>query len=43
MSHKAYSGHLAITSGDKVTTRSERVLHESPRGSIDPSHAARFQ
>jgi hypothetical protein len=40
MSHMVYSGHIAITSGDKSTTRSKRFSNESPRCSIDPSHAA---
>jgi hypothetical protein len=30
MSHIAYSGHIAITSGDKSTTRSKRFSMSLP-------------
>ena len=30
MSHMVYSDHIAITSGDKSTTRSKRISHEPP-------------
>ena len=40
MSHMVYSDHIAITSGDKSTTRSKMFICAPPRCSIDPSHAA---